>query len=246
VITQAMILAAGEGRRMLPLTLDTPKPLLEVGGKTLIEWQLQRLKHCGIERVVINVAYLGEQIMDYLGDGAAYGVDIGYSQEPYPLETGGALNAALSLLDNAPFILVNGDVWCDYPLSELDDGVVFNEEAGAHSVGAHLVLVDNPEHNGRGDFILQQGRITASTDKTGEVSSVTKSSAGFTFSGLSIIHPNAISAYPHLREKFPLKEVFEWLITRNRLSGEHYSGQWIDVGTPERLRSLDRLLCYSQ
>ncbi len=218
-----MILAAGEGRRMQPLTLSTPKPLLQAGKKTLIEHQLDKLIAAGIESVIINVAYLGQQIMDFLGDGERYGVAIQYSLEPEPLETAGAINHALTALDNQPFLLVNSDVWCDYPLEQLTQMDVGD---------AHLVMIPNPAHNSSGDFGLNNGLVVkAGSNQT-----------SCTFSGLSVFHPSVIESYPRRRPIFPLREVFHWLAPQKRLTGELYRGAWMDIGTPERLAVLREVL----
>lgn len=219
---KAMILAAGEGRRMRPLTLTTPKPLLKIGSKALIEYQIEKIRHAGISEIVINVSYLGEQIEEFLGNGSNHGVRIDYSQESEPLETAGALNQALPLLGAAPFLLVNGDVWHDYPLAKLLGSPLQENSFG------RLILVDNPAHNSLGDFALDDGKVIA---REGEC-------IGYTFSGLSVIHPQLIANYPNLREKFPLKEVFDWAIKQGRLHGEYFSGRWMDIGTPERLEEL--------
>lgn len=211
-----MILAAGEGRRMLPLTQHTPKPLLDVGDKRLIEWHLMKLKQVGIKRVVINVSYLGEQIIEFLG-GEAWGLELIYSREPSPLETGGALNHALPLLGMDPFLLINGDVWTDLPFARLLEKPVS---------GMHLVLIDNPAHHLNGDFNLRGEHVMA-----GRLNA-------YTFSGVSVVNPQAFSRYPDRREKFPLREVMDWFISNQCLTGEYYGGEWMDVGTPERLQYL--------
>jgi len=221
----AMLLAAGEGRRMQPLTLSTPKPLLQVGGRCLIEWQLDRLSSAGIRRVIINVAYLGEQIVEKIGDGRAYGLDIDYSFEPEPLETGGAINQAIDRLGNQPFLLLNSDVWCDYPLASL---VLIAGKVR----GAHLVMVSNPSHHPTGDYVLSEGMLRPYAENA----------LALTFSGLSVINPRVIQRYPRRRYKFPLKEVFDWLVEREQLSGEWFTGEWMDIGTPERLDFLNKQL----
>ncbi|WNO08593.1 N-acetylmuramate alpha-1-phosphate uridylyltransferase MurU [Teredinibacter sp. KSP-S5-2] len=219
---KAMILAAGEGRRMRPLTLSTPKPLLKIGPKVLIEYQIEKIRHAGISEIVINVSYLGEQIEHFLGDGSRLGVRIDYSKESEPLETAGALNRALPLLGSDPFLLVNGDVWHDFPLAKLLEGSLPENSFG------RLILVDNPAHNSLGDFSLDDDKVIA---REGE-------NIGYTFSGISVLRPQLIADYPNLREKFPLKEVFDWAIERGQLHGEYYSGVWMDIGTPERLQEL--------
>lgn len=229
-----MILAAGEGRRMRPLTNDTPKPLLAVGELSLIEHHILRLRAVGIHDFVINVAYLGQQIMQFLGGGEKYGVRITYSIEPNPLETGGALNHALPLLTagshgEAPFLLVNGDVWTDIDFTRL----MHREILSTHD--ACLVLVDNPEHNVSGDFQL---RAASNTDGKCLVVPREECAPSYTFSGVSLMRPRLIRTYPKRRNVFPLKEVFDLAISEQRMIGLHHGGEWIDIGTPERLFAL--------
>ncbi len=217
---KAMILAAGEGRRMRPLTLETPKPLLQVKGTSLIEHHITRLAAAGFDDIVINIAYLGEKIRAHLGDGGKWGVRLQYSCEPEPLETAGALRHALPLLGAEPFLLVNGDVWTNYPFDRLHN---LPARAG------HLVLVANPAHKLLGDFSLDREQFVQELD--GETS--------FTFSGISLLSPALIADYPQARSKFPLREVFSWAIRHRQLTGEVFSGVWCDVGTPERLAELN-------
>lgn len=220
-----MVLAAGEGRRMRPLTLTCPKPLLDVAGRSLIEHQIDRLVKAGIKELIINIAYLGEQIKNRLGDGSDYGVNIQYSEEPEPLETGGAIHHALSLLGDDPFLLINADVWLDYPLVELVQRSLLSEEDG------FLILVPNPSHNLDGDFYLsKENHVVNKKNNT--------SQEAFTFSGLSVLRPDLIRQYPKLREKFPLKEVFDWAIQQKRLKGKIFQGSWLDIGSQERLEVL--------
>lgn len=231
---RAMILAAGEGRRMRPLTNDTPKPLLIVGELSLIEHHILRLRAAGIYDFVINVAYLGQQIMQALGHGEKYGVRITYSIESNPLETGGALNHALPLLiadshDEVPFLLVNGDVWTDIDFAQL----MHNDILSTHD--ACLVLVNNPEHNVSGDFQLQAA--SSMNDKC-LIMPRDACVPSYTFSGVSLIRPRLITAYPKRRDVFPLKEVFDLAISEQRMIGIHHDGEWIDIGTPERLFAL--------
>lgn len=214
-----MILAAGRGERMRPLTDATPKPLLVAGGRRLIEHHLHALAGAGVRNVVINHAHLGAQIEAALGDGSAYGLRIRYSPEGEALETGGGIFRALPLLGTDPFMVVNGDVWTDYDLGRLrivDDDV------------AHLVLVDNPAHHPQGDFALDGGRVRA--DGT----------ARLTFSGIGAYRPALFAGRQPGR--FPLAPLLRAAIVRDAVGGEHYAGRWIDVGTPERLAELDRLL----
>jgi N-acetyl-alpha-D-muramate 1-phosphate uridylyltransferase len=224
-VRRAMVFAAGEGRRMLPLSAHTPKPLLPLGDSHLIGQNLSRLAAAGIQEVIINTAYLGAQIHSALGDGRAWGLNIVYSVEPYPLETGGALWQALPLLHNEAFLLLNADVFCTYPLQQLTTRGL---PAG---VLGHLVLVANPEQHRDGDFALDaQGVIRNHSDLP-----------KLTFSGISLLHPQLISAYPNARTVFPLREAFAWALDQGRLHGERFDGPWLDVGTPARLSQAQAL-----
>lgn len=217
---KAMILAAGFGKRMRPLTDHCPKPLLPVAGKPLIVHHLERLAAANITEVVINVSYRATQIITALGDGANVGVQIRWSQEATPLETGGGIHQALPLLGDAPFLLVNGDVWCEFDPTTLGP---LNGDL------AHLVLVDNPDHLPAGDFHLDaNGRVEA----TGE--------PRLTFAGLSLLDPALVAAEPP--GAFPLAPLLRRAMAAGRVSGCHYQGEWVDVGTPERLAELERHL----
>lgn len=218
---KVMILAAGLGTRMRPLTDHCPKPLLPVAGKPLIVHQIERLAAMGFNELVINLAYRGEQIEAYLGSGVTLGVSIEYSRESEPLETGGGLFQALPMLGEEPFLLVNGDVWCEAPLAEL------NLAAGDL---AHLLLVKNHEHHPDGDFILQGGRVLYPQDG-GE---------RFTYSGISLLHPQLFAGQQ--AGKFPLAPLLRQAMGLNRVSGELYAGYWLDVGTPQRLTELEQYL----
>ncbi|NCA71601.1 MAG: nucleotidyltransferase family protein [Sphingobacteriia bacterium] len=216
---KAMILAAGRGKRMRPLTDHVPKPLLEVGGRPLIQYHIERLAAAGIRDLVINHAHLGEQIEARLGDGTALGVRIRYSPEPIALETGGGIFNALHLLGPAPFLVINGDIWCDLE----PDGLRL-----ADADLAHLVLVDNPPHHPLGDFMLSDGRVQA----TG--------APRLTFSGIGVYHPALFAgAAPGA---FPLAPLLRQAMHAGRVSGQHHRGMWLDIGTPERLAELDRAL----
>lgn len=222
---KAMILAAGEGKRMRPLTLTCPKPLLMVAGRSLIEHQVARLVQAGISELIINIAYLGEQIKNHLGNGQRYGVHIQYSEEPEPLETGGAIRHALPLLGDQPFLLMNADIWLDYSIIELVQRSLHPEEKG------FLVLVPNPCHNQGGDFVLSaDGRVLSKEDCLKE--------EAYTFSGLSLLRPNLVGQYPQSREKFPLKEVLDWAVSRGCLKGSIFRGNWMDIGSEDRLQEL--------
>ncbi|MEX1032840.1 MAG: nucleotidyltransferase family protein [Cellvibrionaceae bacterium] len=224
---KAMIFAAGRGERMAELTRATPKPLLKVAGKPLIDYTVRRLQQAGIREMVINVAYLGEQIQQYLGDGSRLGVAIVYSREPYPLETGGAIGHALELLGEAPFVVVNADIWTDYPFEKL-----LNHQFDAGKLG-HLVMVPNPSQLPTGDFYLNEALLLQP-----ERDNVARDS--FTYSGIALLHPRLVAEYSRRREKFPLVEAFREAMQDQRLSGEVYRGQWRDIGTPERLRQLQQ------
>jgi MurNAc alpha-1-phosphate uridylyltransferase len=214
-----MILAAGRGERMRPLTDHTPKPLLEVGGKPLIVWHLERLAVAGIRDIVVNHAHLGDQIEARLGDGATWGLSIRYSAEPAALETGGGIFKALPLLGSAPFLVVNGDVWCDADTAEL---------ALAPGDLATLLMVDNPPHHPDGDFHLAGDRLDA------------EGVPRLTFSGIGLYLPALFDRCS--AGAFPLAPLLRDAMARNRVGGRHHRGRWADVGTPDRLTALDRQL----
>lgn len=217
---RAMILAAGRGERMRPLTDHTPKPLLRVGGRTLIEYHILSLAQAGICDLIINHAHLGDQIEQALGDGSRYGVHIRYSSEGEALETGGGIFRALPLLGQEPFVVVNGDVWSDFPFASLP----------AAPVGlAHLVLVDNPPQHPAGDFVLGADGLVRDVD-----------GARLTFSGIGVYRPELFADCQ--AGKFPLAPLLRAAMARGQVSGEYYRGSWTDVGTPERLAELDRRL----
>ena len=219
-MTRALILAAERGERMRPLTDHSPKPLLKVGGQCLIEYHIQHLVAAGIREIVINLAYLGEMIAETLGDGSRYGASLQYSREhDRKLDTGGGILNALPLLGNAPFLVVNGDVWCDYPFSSLPEKL--------QSL-AHLVLVDNPEQHPRGDFHLANSQVLA----TGEPK--------LTFSGIGIYHPDLFKTCT--QESFPLAPLLIAAMQAGQVTGEHYRGDWQDIGTVTRLQALDKAL----
>ncbi|NOZ91288.1 MAG: nucleotidyltransferase family protein [Epsilonproteobacteria bacterium] len=212
---KAMILSAGLGTRMRPLTNHTPKPLLEVGGKPLIVWHIERLREAGFRDIVINVAYLGYKIMDYLKDGVAYGVNIEYSdeQDEGALETAGGIIKALPLLSDT-FLVLNGDIWTDYLY---DNSFKFSKD-----ILAHLVLIDNPEHNPTGDFILD------GSDKK------------YTFSGIGYYSKELFRDLDY--GKRALAPLLFQAQKDNRLTTEYFNGEWYDIGTPERLKILDKKL----
>jgi MurNAc alpha-1-phosphate uridylyltransferase len=225
-----MILAAGRGERMRPLTDRTPKPLLPAGGKPLIVWHVERLVLAGISELVINHAHLGSQIEQALGDGSQFGASIRYSPEhPAALETAGGIAHALHLLGTQPFAVVNGDIWCDYDFLQLHKRA---EQLQAGNDTAHLVLVTNPAHHPDGDFGLAEGRITAAAPR-------------LTFSGIGIYQPALFAALDRNRAA-PLAPLLCEQIAQGKVSGEHHGGRWVDVGTPQRLAELDNELRASQ
>ncbi|PMR69999.1 N-acetylmuramate alpha-1-phosphate uridylyltransferase MurU [Halomonas heilongjiangensis] len=217
---KAMILAAGLGTRMRPLTDHCPKPLLPVGGKPLIVHHLERLAAAGITDVVINVSYRAEQIIAALGDGSDFGVAIAWSREEMPLETGGGVLQALPQLGEAPFLLINGDIWCD-----LDPARLPRLQGDL----AHLVLVDNPDHHPAGDFHLDDGgRVHAEGEPR------------LTFAGISLLAPTLLAG--QAAGAFALAPLLRRAMTAGLVGGHHHRGGWVDVGTPERLDALDRRL----
>ncbi|MEH6627218.1 MAG: nucleotidyltransferase family protein [Motiliproteus sp.] len=228
---KAMILAAGLGTRMRPLTDHCPKPLLEVAGKPLIQHHVERLVGCGITELVINLAYLGEQIEAYLGDGSRWGAKIQYSNEPEPLETGGGIFKALPLLSDGEqsFLLVNGDIWCDMNYRQLLEDPLLGD--------AHLVMVDNPEHHPSGDFRLNNGRVSEDLALEGLGDEGQEPSQRLTYSGVSIISPRLFDNQQG--GKFALAPLLRAAMKRSRVCGSYYPGYWLDVGTPERLQQLE-------
>jgi len=224
---KAMILAAGHGKRMLPLTESTPKPLLRAGDHSLIEWQILKLAHAGIRDLVINLHHLGEQIPAALGDGTRFGVHIQYSPETELLETAGGIINALPLLGTEAFVVVNGDVWTDYDFARLHAAAAGLE--AAHAL-AHLVLVPNAAHHPRGDFYLHGDGYVADQGEP-----------RFTFSGISVLHPLMFEGLAV--QRLPLLPVLRQAMARQQVSGEYFTGDWEDIGSPERLKALEcRLL----
>lgn len=218
---KAMILAAGKGERLRPLTLHTPKPLVRAAGVPLIEYHVRALAAAGFTELVINHAWLGQQIEDYLGDGARFGVRIVYSAEGEPLETGGGIFKALPLLGDQPFVLVNGDIFTDYPFAQLRRPL---------SGLAHLVLVANPTHHAGGDFCLQGGQV--SDAQAGE--------GNLTYSGLAVLSPALFAECQP--GAFKLAPLLRQAMAAGQVSGEQFAGCWVDVGTHERLAEVERLL----
>ncbi|ENW19607.1 Glucose-1-phosphate thymidylyltransferase [Acinetobacter haemolyticus CIP 64.3 = MTCC 9819] len=220
---KAMILAAGLGNRMRPLTLHTPKPLLEVGGKPLIVWHIEKLQKVGVKEIVINTAWLGEKLVAALGDGTQFGVNILWSHEGEGLETAGGIINALPLLGDQPFILVNGDVWTTMDFASLLDVKLGTKQA-------HLVLVDNPPQHLKGDFILSNNMAyTFDQEKCGEA---------LTYSGVAVLAPQMFIGLES--GKRPLAPLLKEAMLEQQVSAEKMQGIWVDVGTPERLQQLDQ------
>ncbi len=215
---KAMILAAGRGERMRPLTDTLPKPLLEVRGKALIVWHIEKLARNGFKEIVINLAHLGYKIPEVLGDGAKWGVKILYSDEQNEgaLESAGGIKKALALLGDEPFLVVNGDVFCDYE---------FDADFDLQGKMAHLILVPNPEHNPSGDFGLEKSDVLNSAKKM------------LTFSGISYYNPKLFKSIP--LQKSPLAPLLREAIAKHEVSGELFTRMWHDVGTPKRLKEIN-------
>lgn len=219
---KAMLLAAGRGERLRPLTDTVPKALVEAGGKPLIVWHLERLARAGIRDAVINISHLGERIVERLGDGARFGLRLHYSRERERLETAGGIANALELLGRAPFLLVNADVYC-----ECDFARLMNIQLGDRL--AHLVLVPNPSHRSKGDFSLADGRL-------GDAAA-----PRYTYAGVAVVAPKLVQSV-NRGEKAPLAPLLYDAAARGLLGGEVYGGLWQDVGTMERLAELERFL----
>jgi len=248
---KVMLLAAGRGERMRPLTDHTPKPLLEVGGKPLIVWHIEKLVNANIVELVINHAHLGAQIEAALGDGRQFGVRIQYSHEASALETAGGIANALPLLGDEPFAVINSDIYCDYDFAHLAEHAAALQASGD---AAHLVLVDNPKHHPNGDFALNGRRIVpqpplAPLVRGGSCSSPDKGRLGgvevLTFSGIGIYQPSLFKDIPR-GSIAPLAPLLRAQIALGKVSGEHYQGFWVDVGTPQRLAELDSQICALQ
>lgn len=220
---KAMILAAGLGNRMRPLTLTTPKPLLAVAGKPLIVWHIEALKKIGVTEIVINAAWLKEKLVTALGDGEQFGVNITWSLEDEGLETAGGIIQALPLLGDEPFVLINGDVWTRYDFSELLDFDLGDDLA-------HLLLVDNPVQHPKGDFVLAKERLfTFEQQQDGEA---------LTFAGISVLSPRLFAGLSG--GKRPLAPLLKAAMHRQQVSGKKIQQAWVDVGTPERLAQLNQ------
>ena len=217
---KVLILAAGRGERLRPFTDHTPKPLLQVGGRPLIEHMIANLSEAGFNEFIVNLSHLGEQIQAQLGDGSRFGIRIAYSlEENGALETGGGIYQALPLLGHGPFMVVNGDVATDFPFASLRD---------CPEGLAHLVLVDNPPHHPRGDFALHGTKVMADGDPK------------FTFSGIGVYRPELFAGCQP--GKFPLAPLLRAAMATGSVNGQVHQGFWMDIGTVERLRELDERL----
>jgi N-acetyl-alpha-D-muramate 1-phosphate uridylyltransferase len=216
---KAMLLAAGRGERLRPITDRLPKPLVEIGGEPLLGHQLRWLAAAGVREVVINLHHLGEQISDRFGDGRPYGLKITYSRETRLLETGGGIVNALPLLGSEPFVILNGDIYTDFALTDLPSSLA----PGAHG---HLVVTPRPQFRERGDFDVADGRVTRRGD-------------GYVYCGIAILDPAALAGRE--AEPFSLREVFFDLLARQHLTAQIHQGYWTDIGTPEQLGEVQRL-----
>ena len=222
---KAMILAAGRGARLSPLTDTTPKPLLKVAGKTLLDWQLDKLRRAGFNDFVINLGYLGEQIRAHVNEQTLDGINIEFSTEPQTaLETGGGIQQALPLLGDDPFAVVNADVWSDFDFARLKH---LTDAYRNDSWRGHLVLVTNPEHNPKGDFALRTGRVMNEANQM------------FTFTGFSVLHPRLFLGQQPGR--FPLAPLLQDATRLGALSGELHPNLWCDIGTVERLNEINNI-----
>ena len=220
--SHAMILAAGRGERLRPLTDHLPKPLIKIGDRCLIEHHLVALAQAGVDQVVINLDHLGDMIESHIGDGKRYGLSVVYSREPEgALDTGGGIRQALRLITTDPFVVLNSDIWTDLYLDSLPDGI---------DGQGHLLLVDNPVHNPAGDFHLLGQKV---------LNQPVGNSVSLTFSGIGIYRHSLFDDSP--RGRFPLAGLLRQAADGNQLSGQHFSGQWIDVGTVDRLFEARRI-----
>ncbi len=221
-----MILAAGRGERMRELTQQTPKPLLRVQGKYLIEHAIKNLTQAGIKEIVINVSYQGAQIKTALGNGERYGVAIYYSEETERLETGGGIKQALSLLGEAPFVVMSCDIVTHYPIQQLP-----REPKGL----GHLIMVNNPAYHAQGDFILQEDQV-----RLPAFSSLSASVSTLTFGNIGVLRPELFAS--HATGYFRLAQVLLPAISQQQITGEHYQGYWYNIGTPQDLQEINLLL----
>ncbi len=225
---KAFILAAGEGRRLRPHTLQQPKPLIEAGGRSLIHWHIDKLRAAGIIDLVINSHWLAEQLHRELGDGSSLGVCIRWSHEPLLLDTGGGIRAALPLLGDEPFALISGDVWSDIDYLALTG-------RDLRDADAHLLMVPNPDFHSEGDFVLDDGGRLRPSGEQG---------MPCTYSGIGLINPDWVARWSQAGPVFPLRQPLQAAVAEGRVLGSLHPGQWTDVGTPERLQGLRTRLAH--
>ena len=225
----AMILAAGRGERMRPITDKLPKPLIEVNSKPLIVWHIEKLVNAGFEKIVINVSWLGDKIKNYLGDGSKFGASILYSEETEALETAGGIIQALPLLGNKPFVVLNGDIWTEFSEHALNENL---QQLSSSKFSARLILVNNPKHNPKGDFTIKNNVLQAYKN--------TESSQNWTYSGISFYAPEFFSGIQ--QGKRALLPLWKKAAKQQQISAEIYLGYWHDVGTAERLAEITKHL----
>lgn len=233
---QAMILAAGYGKRLRPLTEHTPKPLIAVGGKPLIIWHIERLAAAGVKHIVINHSWLGEQIIAALQDGSQWGVRIQYSPEPTPLETATGIKRALPLLEPSPFLLISSDIWCPWPVEALLHARLALD---GDQRQAHLLLVDNPSHHPQGDMYFDpkpyiQPTLAAQSSQKGVHTT-------YTYSGLAVVHPKLFAQCSDTQPT-PLREPLHQAMQARKITAEYLEAPWFDVGTQDRLQALETYL----
>ncbi len=231
---RAMILAAGRGERMRPLTDTMPKPLIPVAGKPLIVWHLERLARAGIGEVVINHAWLGSMLESALGDGSAFGVEISYSAETTALETAGGIATAIPLLGTEPFLVLNGDIWCDWDPSQ---ACAIAGHLKTQGQQAWLLMVANPAHHPEGDFVLEAGGLV----HTREQIRTSDDTNCYTFAGIGVYQPSLFSHTPPARPA-KLAPLLRTAMEQNHIAGGLHKGMWVDVGTPERLAALSQAI----
>lgn len=221
---KAFVFAAGKGERMRPLTDRTPKPLLTVNGKALIDYHLEKLAAAGFSQVMINLSYLGAQIRNHCGDGSQYGLAIQYSQEgPEPLETGGALNHCLDWIDGDAFAMISTDAYCDLEYTALAHSL---SSLSRRELAAELVLTNNPEHHPNGDFGIAGGKLSRTATPR------------YTYTGLGCATARFIADYPGRQVRFPLRDALNYWLDRHAIGAVFHQGVWVDVGTPTRLAGL--------
>ena len=226
---KAMVLAAGEGRRMKPLTDVKPKPLLTVAGRPLIEHHIVGLRDAGVTEIVVNVSYLGQQLVEFLGDGSRWGVELQISQEASPLETAGGIVQALPCLGQQPFLLVNGDIYTDFPFASL-------KQVSLSAGGGYLVLVPNPPHHPEGDYCLHGNRL-GFIEEASPMDEPAPLMQSLTYSGIGLYDPQLFTA--EVPGKKPLRPLLDRAVAGALLRGELFTGVWEDIGTPERLESIN-------